>query len=217
MWKSNPAKDITEGVDAVFRDIHYKTHPIAESANSKHGRLSLKGMSVFVNVRSVINDMGRMDTFVFCIAIQNLLRAIERIDRNRSPKKENVLKSDDPPSQKTSKFEVDRSAPLYIWASGICSRELRLKRLYHFSVTDSMFRYWRKGLPDTEMLQQTDSNGRKEVLNGHAGFKNVGNNILCLSFIEAVNEDEHSASCRKPMISPDKKSIALMKNFVPKF
>lgn len=51
-------------------------------------------------------------------------------------KEKDVLISDDPPSQKTTKFKVDAKAHHYFRAPGAYHNHLRAKRLYHMFVAD---------------------------------------------------------------------------------
>lgn len=58
-----PGEEINDGVDAALWDHLYNNLRTADSFNSEDDRRSSKNISALVDVLSVLNDLGRMDTY----------------------------------------------------------------------------------------------------------------------------------------------------------
>lgn len=198
----------------------YSTRWMAEYANSEYDKFRFKKMSVFPDVLSVVRDRGTLGQ-IFCSALHlEILYEVLKAEKEEVldlTKEDDALLSDDPPSQKTTMFEIKAKEQYHVVAPGICPSDLQVNPLYQMSVTHCTIHFLQKGLSGNEILWQVDYNAGQEVQMGQVGFTNIASNIPHMSCDEVVQGDKHPESGLKQMLGLEQKSIALIKDSVPKF
>lgn len=78
-----PCKGILEWTNTDFGDAHDSTCMAAQYFNSVYERLRFKEMSVLFNVLSVVMELDMQEHKLFRLAGEDLVRAVENIDRKR--------------------------------------------------------------------------------------------------------------------------------------
>lgn len=105
----------------------------------------------------------------------------------------------------------------YVREPEISQRDLRVKLLYHISVTNCALKFWRKGIAGADMFPNVDYNAQQDEASSNPNFTNVANNIPRLSTDEILMDNDHSESDWKPEVRLEQKSTDQMEESLCKF